>query len=503
MKKRIIICLGLLLALCGLGNAIAILCLGRSTHEFAELVDAHRIQEMRSDLAVTGARVRAELFASLAGLADIHTGHEQTFRDFRQSLRSCGGCHHEPAPQTQLDQIRDVFHAYQEAAVQFAAASSADSASGFAEEAVRRADELAERTARISELASQHLKTHGDEAAASERSVLFVLSGTFVIALGVAAVVALHLKRHLAGPVEELLHGIERVRGGDMTHRISLNADEEFCALATAFNDAYESLRIVLEGMVQAEKMAAVGTLAAGVAHEVNNPLASISSIVQMMRRRASTDEERERIDLILEHIGRISRVSRELLTFARPSTAGQQTRVEVERLLGRAISLLRYDDRARGVQMSCLCDSGPLTVRGNADRLLLVFTNIIVNALDALNKESGTDRSLTITAQEHDDTIAIRFEDNGLGMTQQEIHNAFEPFFTTKEPDAGTGLGLWACREIIEKHGGTIRIDSREGVGTTVTIELPRVLTSDDEGKDARWETTDGLTTDAPPCRT
>ena len=118
--------------------------------------------------------------------------------------------------------------------------------------------------------------------------------------------------------------------------------------------------------------------------------------------------------------------------------------------------------------------DAEPKIVRANADRLVVVFTNIMLNAFDALSGREDGDKALKVSAARSDQRVILRFEDNGPGMTEEQIANAFEPFYSTKEPGAGTGLGLWICYDTIRRYGGEIRIESRPGEGTTVVLEIP-----------------------------
>ncbi|MCB9849857.1 MAG: HAMP domain-containing histidine kinase [Phycisphaerales bacterium] len=116
---------------------------------------------------------------------------------------------------------------------------------------------------------------------------------------------------------------------------------------------------------------------------------------------------------------------------------------------------------------------------RGDPDRLLTVFTNVMINAFDALSAHRNGDGRLLIAARNEDDRVIVSFADNGPGMTKDELANAFEPFFTTKEPGCGTGLGLWVCYQVVEKHGGVIRVTSQTGEGVCVTVELPKQATN------------------------
>jgi len=468
------ISLGLLLALYVVGGVTALWCLDRCTRQLSALVESHQIQSLREALAITGLRVETDLLADLAGhkhKLDERTDNEQQLQD---TLLRCGACHHEPAIQARLDGIRSTLQAYLSAAPQVFAAASPETANEIAGEALALSNGVSRQALDTAEMAGRHLTVRSAQAASDVRSARLALLGTLSAALVLGGVVAFHLKRRLTVPVEQLLAGITRIGAGDTTHRLPLVGDQEFRILADAFNKAYEDLRGVQENMLRAEKLAAVGQLAAGVAHETLNPLASISSIAQLMRRRCQTDDLAAQIDLIMEAIERASKVLRELLNFSRPMGSEKQESVHVPGLLERATRLVGYDRRARGIAISCRCDPALRYVRGDSERLLLVFTNIIINALDAMNGGAQAAGTLLITAEQGPDRVAVRFTDNGAGMTSEQMTRAFEPFFTTKEPGAGTGLGLWICYQIVERHKGTIHFESRVGEGTTVIVELP-----------------------------
>jgi signal transduction histidine kinase len=274
--------------------------------------------------------------------------------------------------------------------------------------------------------------------------------------------------------LEALLDGIERVRQGELSHRFAIKGDEEFRALACAFNQTYADLKTAHDSILHAEKLATTGKIAAGVAHEVLNPLTSISSIVQLMQRECDSDEQKERIRLIMKETSRISRVLHDLQTFSRPVPPQHPISIKVDELIEYSANLVGYDQRARkvAIRRHVDCESG--MVRADPDRLSLVFTNIMMNAIEALSTKNGDSGVLAVEATQVGRRIRVRFSDNGPGMTEEQLARAFEPFFTTKEAGAGTGLGLWICHQVIEAHGGTIRIDSPAGEGTTVTIELP-----------------------------
>ena len=486
MKRRIIICLALLLALCVLGDAIAMLALHRSNQELGALAEAHRIQVMRTNLASSGVRIEMDMMARRAGDSHDELRRLDSVRRFEAALERCGTCHHSPAVQAELDEVRATLDSYVAAAERLFQSQDGQERLPLEREANLAADELTRLSTAMSDRADHQVALRGSDVAASVRRAWLILCGTVIGALAAGGIVAFHLKRRLTRPVEALLEGVERTRQGDHAHRFTIDADGEFRALGEAFNDAYKNLKQAQERVFQAEKMAAVGKLAAGVAHEVGNPLASISSIAQMMRRKGQSPEQAKRIELIMEQIGRISRIVRELLTFSRPTPdKDYQDCVRIPELLDRAVTLLGYDKRAKDIKITRDYPPRLGEVRGDTDKLLLAFTNIIINAFDALSAHPNGTPSLTISARQEDDEVVVLFEDNGPGVNQEQLAFVFEPFFTTKEPGAGTGLGLWICYQVVQKHKGTIRVENGPARGTTVSIRLPAEPVSEPPASD------------------
>jgi signal transduction histidine kinase len=215
--------------------------------------------------------------------------------------------------------------------------------------------------------------------------------------------------------------------------------------------------------------MAAVGQIAAGIAHEVGNPLSSISSIVQMLKRAGDGAPTAERLDLIQTHIRRISMTVRQLVTLARP-VACRWEQIDLGPILEEAVRLIVFDRRARTVEIDFpSAHSLPLTY-GMPDQLQQVFINLLLNALDSM-PEGG---KLTIRSQNRRRHIAVRIQDTGCGVAPEVGRRIFEPFFSTKPPGEGTGLGLAVSYGIVQKHGGDIDFVSTPGEGTAFTVLIP-----------------------------
>jgi two-component system sensor histidine kinase PilS (NtrC family) len=236
------------------------------------------------------------------------------------------------------------------------------------------------------------------------------------------------------------------------------------------FQDLTE-LRIEAERERMKDRMAATGEMAARMAHEIKNPLASISGSAQMLGSVGGVDETGRRLlDIVVDESRRLSGILDGFLVFARP---GQATHAicNVSRLLDDCLALLRRSDEIKDKHELILEAPDELVVLGEEHLLRQIFWNLSRNALQAM-PDGG---SLRISAQRRDRSAVIRWRDNGVGMSEEIRHRAFEPFVTTHEK--GTGLGLAVVYSAVQEHGGSVDIVSAPGQGTTVTVALPAVL--------------------------
>lgn len=220
--------------------------------------------------------------------------------------------------------------------------------------------------------------------------------------------------------------------------------------------------------LVQQEKQAAFGLLAAGIAHEVGNPLTAISSLVQMMNRKKLDEETHSRLRLIDEQLHRIQRTLRELIEFSRPGTKMSQ-RIDVHEVVRNALDIAKYYKRKKGKTIKTEFPENLPTITAIRDEILQVFLNLILNGLDA-TEEGGT---IEIITSFRDSVVEIDFCDNGHGINNEDKSCLFEPYYTTKK--SGTGLGLFVCRNIVQASRGEIRlVQSETGVGTVFRVTLP-----------------------------
>lgn len=228
--------------------------------------------------------------------------------------------------------------------------------------------------------------------------------------------------------------------------------------------------KILEQQLVRSQKMEAIGTLAAGIAHEVGNPLTSISSLVQVIQRTTDDAFAIEKLELIKNQINRISKIIRDLVDFSRPSTYVEKP-TDIHQVLHDALNIVRYGKKVKNIEFRLnLAEKLPL-LSVVPDQLVQVFINILMNAVDALEGRPGT---ITVTTQQKGNWLHASVADTGKGIPPEEREKIFEPFYTTKEVGKGTGLGLWVSYGIVKNFGGDIVVESTPGRGSTFTVQLP-----------------------------
>jgi two-component system sensor kinase FixL len=230
------------------------------------------------------------------------------------------------------------------------------------------------------------------------------------------------------------------------------------------------------------EKMASIGQLAAGIIHEVGNPVAAISGAVDTIRRHyqsepdtkiAGHDATRENIELITRQIERLSNLTREISEFASPKVSEHRL-MDINQLARDSVNLLRFEPRWSSTKVNLTLGSNVPAIKGSADQLTQVVFNLLVNAADACEQAEERESRIEVSTRLKGNQVCLFVTDNGCGMDETVKARAFEPFFSTKPQGRGIGLGLGICQEIVGEHGGTCQIESELNRGTTVAICLP-----------------------------
>lgn len=316
---------------------------------------------------------------------------------------------------------------------------------------------------------------------------LFLL-GLVAVVSGTGAAVFLALR--ISRPIQQLVTGVKAVAAGDYDHAITVISQDEVGDLAQRFEAMRQALRshiahladekqrlewanttiLATQGqLIQSEKLAVVGKMAAKVAHEVNNPLAIIKTSLHLINKQMPpTDPAKDNLDIIEEEIARIARTIREMLDFARPS--GDIATLHVNDVITRLMKFVAADLHSHGIESQVTLASNVPTVRMSLDQLKQVLLNLIKNATEAM----PTGGTLGLHTTRCPGGLVIGVTDTGVGIPATHLHAVFEPFFSTKTHSEGMGLGLAVCANILKSYGGTIEVSSTVGDGTQFRLFLP-----------------------------
>lgn len=273
--------------------------------------------------------------------------------------------------------------------------------------------------------------------------------------------------------------------GGYRGAPLPVTRSDELGALMSAINDMEAQLQsrdsqleLSRQQHFHTEKMAAVGSLAAAVAHEINNPLAAIVGLAESLvsERNASRELRRRadhQIDLLLEQARRVMTITRQISEFSlqRPLVPAY---VDLNALVRSTCTFISFDKRFRGVVLNQKLDANLPAAFAISDHVVQVLMNLLINAADALEAETREQPVIGISTERLGDSVVVQVSDNGPGISDENLARIFDPHFTTKPPGKGSGLGLSLCRSLVEQDGGAIVVESRSGAGTTVRITLP-----------------------------
>lgn len=329
--------------------------------------------------------------------------------------------------------------------------------------------------------------------------LLYILLDTVIL-----SIVGIYLiSRTVVNPIHRLLKMTDEYKDGDIIPSFPETTGNEIGNLSrslknmlkrlddnktemkehiSSLENANRELKKAQNEIIRTEKLASVGRLAAGIAHEIGNPIGIVLGYLDLLKKEDITEElKTDFLKRIESETKRINLIISQLLDFARPST-GEKEACCVHLLINDTIEILRPQPMMEGIKIELHLDAITDRVLADPNRLQQVFFNILINAADVFSGvQKGTikkvDGSLRIETKNIGGSLAIKFIDNGPGIPEGEHEHIFDPFFTTKEPGKGTGLGLFVCYRIIEELNGSIAVDSSDTKGTTIIVNLP-VLT-------------------------
>jgi len=303
----------------------------------------------------------------------------------------------------------------------------------------------------------------------------------FTAALGIIGALAAGylLAVKISRPVSALALASRKLSKGDFSASVSKTSEDEigdleetFNAMALSIKERDENLKEETQRkLIQSEKLASIGRLAAGVAHQINNPLMSILIRSELLLRQAGNDSQREDLNVIISETNRCSQIVKGLLDFSRQSVPRKDSN-DLNDIVSGAVSLLRTQAKVGDVQIREEYASGLTAITADQSQLREVLLNIALNSLDAM--PDGGDVTFSTSSSKDGANLIISIEDTGTGIPPEHIQRLFDPFFTTKGRGKGTGLGLAVSYGIVNAHGGTIEVESTAGKGSKFKIILP-----------------------------
>ncbi len=307
--------------------------------------------------------------------------------------------------------------------------------------------------------------------------LMLILIGFVGLFLGIFG--ATFLARRITGPVKKLAEGTVKIAEGDFSQKIELDSRDEIGNLAKNFNEMSHQLQLTKERMeaaqkklIQAEKLASIGRIAAGIAHEIRNPLTSVKLNIQKVFESYPLEEiTREHLSISQEGIGQIENFVKELLNFTRVPEL-QLDLFDLSQILEESVKMLSESLAVKKIQLSKDFQGQIPEVYVDADKIRQVFLNILRNAFEAVDEGGQITLALSCVQVDSVKKARVEISDDGYGIPEKDWENIFEPFYTTKA--TGIGLGLANARKIVEQHKGSIKVKKKVGRGTCFEILFP-----------------------------
>jgi two-component system NtrC family sensor kinase len=312
------------------------------------------------------------------------------------------------------------------------------------------------------------------------------------VSIALAGVLAVPIARFIIRPITELVEANRRVAEGDMSVRVEPYGRGELAVLGRTFNITVEALQEARQKLMRAfdnmaetlretqqellhkEKLASMGQLAAGVAHELNNPLGTILLYSNVVYKEIpEEDPHREDLQMVIDETNRCKTIVRNLLDFARQNEVLIQP-TALEDLLEKLVSEQQERPEFRNIAIKLQLDSSVPEIQADPLQLRQVFTNLMNNAVEAMEAKGGGTLTITTRLAPLGQGVRVSLSDTGVGISEANRAKLFTPFFTTKPIGKGTGLGLAIVYGVVKMHQGQIQVQSEEGQGTTFTITLP-----------------------------
>lgn len=474
MKKRIVIGLSLFSLIFFLGGIYIVITIEKATSTLDNLIKLHQVEILREQLLIDVKRVQSDLaFKHTHYSRELDTVVSNVIQMGKESNK-CLGCHHSEQVMDKIKDLINQIHIYKDALSRVLTIranikrleAEEDMAYQVGQELINRLNTMTSLTkAKLEQKTQSSLKE-----IAEMKILLFIL-----IALGplLAIGLAIFFIKGFTQPLNILLHATRKLQSGDLSFRIQ-GLKDEFGEVGASFNEMASSLKEQMHNMQRTEQMAVCGQLAAGLAHEIKNPLAGIKVAIEVLSDESTLSRENQDVlSKVIAEIKRIEFLIKILLEFARPPKS-QFMRTDLNSLLESSLAFATTNsvfsrDPSKSIKILKNLDDHLPEIHADPQQLRQVFINLLLNANEAM-PNGGTIAVRTI--KDSSEGVEVAISDTGKGISPDTMGKIFQPFFTTKPK--GTGLGLAISKQLVELHGGTITVENTPRGGAQFRIKIP-----------------------------
>jgi signal transduction histidine kinase len=478
MKRKIIIGLAVHTAVLLAAGAYIATTIGSAADEVDRLLTLHRVEILRGHYLLQIKKVQSDLV--LEGTPHSRTP-DRVLADvtaLSKLIDTCFECHHDGGATERLGAMKEQTERYREALARVTRLRAAPAAHveerGAEEAAFALGEDLTTQVRDLVDVTSSRLAERTQRAMHDIRRTKWVLLALLGLGPLLSAVLGYVLIGGLVHPVDVLLESTRRLKAGDLDHRAT-ELKDEFEELGVSFNEMARSLKEQMQKMQRTEQMAVAGQLAAGLAHEIKNPLAGIKVAMQVLGDEAQlSDEDRDVVQKVAQEVVRLESLMKNFLSFAKPAKP-QLVELDVNDVVGTALAFTEVSSprlrRPDALRIATELQVVPL-IMADPMQLQQVLLNLALNGVDAM-PDGGT---LTVrtawSGGPGAGSIVIDVADTGRGISREHADKIFQPFFTTKAE--GTGLGLATSKRLVDQHGGSIEVAANPAGGTVFRIHLP-----------------------------
>ncbi|MGE5699024.1 MAG: ATP-binding protein [Deltaproteobacteria bacterium] len=474
MKRKIVLGLSIYSVIFLLAGVYVVQTIRSATADLDKLITLHQVEILREHYLLQIKRVQSDLTLMDTRYSRSFETVVMNVMNMGRTIDTCFDCHHSPRGTERLKDLKAETEKYKdELSRVLTIRANASRFSAEKDAAFRTGDKLIVKVQDMIAITTSRLAENTQKAMDQISRTKYILYGLVAIGPLVSALLGFIFITGLTRPVKVLVESTRKLKGGDLDHRV-VGLKDEFGELASSINEMAGSLKEQMHKMQRTEQLVVVGELAAGLAHEIKNPLAGIKVAMQVLSEEAGlSEEDRGVVKKVGQEVVRLESLMKNFLNFAKPAKP-RLAELNVNNLINTILAFYVKSRTAapeRPNAMVIAKDLQPVPeTMADPMQLQQIFLNIVLNAVDAM--PNGGTLGVRTYFEKGPDLIHVEISDTGKGISREHADQIFQPFFTTKPK--GTGLGLAISKQLVEQHGGTISVGSNTPVGTVFRIRIP-----------------------------